>query len=308
MHEPYRRLAPWLRQRFGASVRIIALDGGGTCPNRDGTLGRGGCIFCNPHGSGSGLAARGLGLREQYLRAYERLTHCNSHPRTIAYLQSYSATHGPAQRLAAQLTELRHLPGLVGITVGTRPDTLDADKWAVLRASSEPILWLEMGLQSAHDATLRRIHRGHDAATFARACDQAHTQGFAICAHVMAGLPEETIDHWRMTLGFLNDLPVTGVKFHNLLVVRGSILEGLWRHGRLALLSRAETIHWIVEGIACLRPDIVLHRLTADPAPGELIAPGFAADKRGLHAAVHLAIHQQRIHQGCRLAASPKIS
>ncbi|MDK2872810.1 MAG: uncharacterized protein PWQ64_574 [Desulfomicrobiaceae bacterium] len=304
MHEPYRRLAPWLRQRFGTTVRIIPLDSGGTCPNRDGTLGRGGCTFCNPHGSGSGLAACGLGLREQYLRAYERLARRSAPPRAIAYLQSYSATHGPARHLAAQLAQLRGLPGLVGITVGTRPDTLDADKWAVLRAAPEPVLWLEMGLQSAHDVTLRRIHRGHDAAAFARACNQAHVHGFAVCAHVMAGLPGETMQQWRKTLAFLNDLPITGVKFHNLLIVRGSILEGLWRRGSVALLSRAETIQWIVEGVAALRPDIIIHRLTADPAPGELIAPGFAADKRGLHAAIHLALREQRIHQGCRLPAN----
>jgi radical SAM protein (TIGR01212 family) len=174
----------------------------------------------------------------------------------------------------------------------------------VLRAAPEPVLWLEMGLQSAHDVTLRRIHRGHDAAAFARACNQAHVHGFAVCAHVMAGLPGETMQQWRKTLAFLNDLPITGVKFHNLLIVRGSILEGLWRRGSVALLSRAETIQWIVEGVAALRPDIIIHRLTADPAPGELIAPGFAADKRGLHAAIHLALREQRIHQGCRLPAN----
>ncbi len=298
--EPYRRLAPWLRHRFGAAVRIIALDGGGTCPNRDGTLGQGGCAFCNPHGSGSGLAAQGLSLTEQYLQAYHRLA--QRVPQAIAYLQSYTATHGPTGRLTAQLAELVGLPGLLGVTVGTRPDTLTPTTWQVLCASPVPVLWLEMGLQSAHDASLRRIGRGHDAATFARACHEAQRYGLPVCAHILLGLPGETLAHLRATIAFLNALPITGVKLHNLLVVRGAQWEVSWRQGRLPLLSRAETIAWVVEAIAALRPDIVIHRITADPAPGELIAPGFAGDKRGLHAAIHAALKSTGTTQGCRLA------
>jgi radical SAM protein (TIGR01212 family) len=297
--EPYRRLSSWLRQRFGGQIRKIPLDGGGTCPNRDGTLGTGGCIFCNARGSGTGLAAAGLSLREQYTRHWQRL-HGKHPPRgAIAYLQSYSTTHGPAARLAHILDQLKGLPGLVGVAVGTRPDCLDPEKWAMLRHSPEPIVWLELGLQSAHNATLQRIHRGHNAETFATACHMAARYGIPVCAHIIAGLPGETRQHWHQTIAYLNALPIHGVKIHNLFVAQGTALESLWRQGHIALLSFEETIQWIADAVALLRPDIIIHRLSADPQPGELIAPEFAGEKQRLLHAVHDYLSRHHITQGC---------
>ena len=192
MHRLYA-LSAHLRQRFGGRILKIPLDAGFSCPNRDGTLSSRGCIFCNPAGSGSGMGGRGLDILAQW--AFWRDLHRTRHgiDRFTAYLQSFSNTHGPVDRLAAVLDELAGLPGLAALSIGTRPDCLDDDKLDLLAERRDALgladLTLELGLQSAHDATLAHINRGHDAAAFAEAAQAAHARGLTVVAHVIAGLP-----------------------------------------------------------------------------------------------------------------------
>ena len=165
----WHTLATWFRRRYGSRVQKIPLDAGATCPNRDGTLSREGCLFCNHEGSGSGLGLRGLSLAAQWQRWHTKYTATDPDRRFMAYLQSFSNTYGPVDRLRRLLTEIAALPGCMGVSVGTRPDCLDEDRVALLASIPLPEVWLELGLQSAHDATLRRIRRGHDAAASVRA-------------------------------------------------------------------------------------------------------------------------------------------
>jgi radical SAM protein (TIGR01212 family) len=278
----YRTLAASCLRRLGRRARKIPLDAGFTCPNRDGTLSRGGCVFCNQSGSGTGLLHKGFDLRAQWDRLTAGFSGRPDAPLLWAYLQSFSNTHGPAPKLAAALDAIARLPGIAGLCLGTRPDCLDAGKLDLLAAVPLPERRLELGLQSANDATLSRIGRGHDAACFARAAHAAASRGLLVCAHVMAGLPGESPDDFLATVDFAASLPVDSIKIHNTLVVRGSRLEALWRSGGYQPMPRADYVRLAAAAVARLRADMTVERINADAAPGELLAPAWAADKSGL--------------------------
>jgi uncharacterized protein len=296
MNPRYNTLSRAFRTLYGRRAKKIPLDAGSTCPNRDGTISRGGCLFCNAMGSGTGLHHKGFGLRAQW----EALTP-SARARgeaLLAYLQSFSNTHGPPERLAGLLAELAELPDIAGICLGTRPDCLDMARLEVLSRCGLPHIRLEIGLQSACDATLARINRGHDAATFARAVRAAADRGLWVTAHVMAGLPGEGVAEFLATIDFINALPVSGLKLHNCLVVTGAGLAEAYRRGLFVPMARQDYIDAVCAAIARLRPDIVIERQNADPAPGELVAPDWAIDKAGLLRDIAQHLEHGDIRQG----------
>lgn len=299
-------LGAFFRARLGAPAYKVPLDAGFSCPNRDGTLSRSGCLFCNPAGSGTGLSAQGLPLAEQWARLTPRLRARHPGALLLAYLQAYSNTHASIGRLRAVLAEISRLPGVAGLCLGTRPDCLDVGldvdgDCARLNALAETglaFVQLDLGLQSADDAVLARINRGHDAACFARAVRAAAQRGLSVCAHLVHGLPGARPDDLSASVAFLNELPVAGVKFHNLLVCRGAGLEALWRAGEYVPPSREEYVRAVVRALIRLRPDICVQRLAADPAPGELLAPDWGADKAGTLARIRAELARQDTWQG----------
>jgi len=273
----------FFRAKLGGPVRKAPLDAGFSCPNRDGALSRAGCSFCNPAGSGTGLFAQGLSLAEQWARQVARLRPRHPQAHLLAYLQAYSNTHATPERLRAVLAEVAALPGVSGLCLGTRPDCLDVDSDAarldILAQTGLGFVQLDLGLQSADDAVLERANRGHGAQVFARAVRAAAARGLFVCAHLVHGLPGARPDDLARSVEFLNALPVAGVKFHNLLVCRGASLASQWRAGDVALPSREAYVDALMDALERLRPDICVERLFADPAPGELLAPDWAADK-----------------------------
>lgn len=318
----YRSLSGYLAERFddlrsdrAVRIRKIPLDASRytlrghdplapatTCPNRA-VDGSGGCVFCNPRGSGTGKAH--LPLAEQWAQGVAAASRARRPPDGyLAYLQAYSATYGPLERLDALLADLAQLPDCLAISLGTRPDCLSEAKLDLIAALPFDEIWLELGLQSAKDATLDRMNRGHDAATFARAAETAHERGLKVVAHVIHGLPGETTADFLATIDFVNGLPVHGVKLHTLYVAEGSQLAEDYRAGRFSPASRAESVAAIATAIARLRPEIVLHRLTGDPAPGECLAPAWATDKNTTLAAIQTELAAQEIVQGCRYSSS----
>ena len=295
---PYRTLSAHLRERFGARVQKIPLDAGFTCPNRDGTISRQGCLFCNPRGSGSGLLETGISLAGQWDHWRDRLGRRYKARLFIAYLQSFSNTHGPARKLARVLDELEGLPGLAVLSVGTRPDCLDPEKLDLLAGFPAREVWLEMGLQSASDRVLARINRGHDAACFARAVRDAAGRGLSVVAHVMAGLPGEEPGGLVRTVEFLNKLPVAGIKFHNTYVARDTPLEEMWNQGEFRPLDISEYARVLGRALDALDPGVVVHRLTGDPAPGELLAPHWAARKSEALETLRKRLETEGVRQG----------
>ena len=282
-----------LRQRFGQRVQKIPLDAGASCPNRDGTLSHAGCTFCNAIGSGSGLGLAGMNLPAQWEHWREHFRKSNRASLFLAYLQSFSNTYGPASRLAAMLEIFRTLPDLAGVSVGTRPDCLDPEKMAILGAAPWKEKWLELGVQTLNDATLRRINRGHDAAASAKAIELAEKTDVQVCAHLMLGLPGETPDDVHATVRRLNDLPVHGVKLHNVYVCRNTALERVYRAGEYVPLTEDAYVELAVDALTELRPDIIIHRVVADPAPGELVAPDWATRKGDLVRFIQHAYHRR---------------
>jgi len=276
----YHTLDAWLRARHGQKVQKIPLDAGSSCPNRDGTLGWGGCTFCNAIGSGSGRGERSLAAQWAYWRkrfaASDRLKHTRLF---LAYLQAFTNTYGPASRLARLLDELDGLPGLAGVCVGTRPDCVDEEKLSLLAARPWPEIWLELGVQSCRDETLARVRRGHDAAASERAVRLAADMGLKTCAHLMAGLPGESEEDFLNTVRWIASLPVAGVKLHGLYVCSGTDLEKDWRTGNYTPMSQESYVELVAQALTLLPSGMVIHRLTADPAPGELVAPDWAVLK-----------------------------
>ncbi|WP_029897276.1 TIGR01212 family radical SAM protein [Desulfohalovibrio reitneri] len=294
----YHTLSVHFRNKFGHRVQKIPLDAASSCPNRDGTISTGGCVFCNPSGSGTGRGDESLthqwnAWRERYERKFGP-----GKAGYLAYFQSFSNTYGPPERLAAMLDEAATLPGCMGVAVGTRPDCLDPEKIDLLAEAPFAEKWLELGLQSANDSTLERINRGHGAASFAEAARAAAEAGLGVCAHMVAGLPGEGEAEFLETISFLASLPVAGVKLHSCYVARGTPLAEWWREGRYTPLERDEYAAMAARALTLLPPEVVVQRLTGDPAPDELLAPDWAADKGKTMRAIQELLRERSLWQG----------
>lgn len=292
----------FFRARLGGAVRKVPLDAGFSCPNRDGTISRAGCSFCNASGSGTGLSSQGMSLGGQWALLIPRALAREPKARLLAYLQAYTNTHATPERLRGVLAEVSALPGVSGLCLGTRPDCLDAEgdcaRLDMLARAGLPFVQLDLGLQSADDAVLALANRGHGAEIFARAARAAAARGISVCAHLVHGLPGAGPDDLVQSVEFLNALPVTAVKFHNLLVCRGTRLEAQWRAGELALPGREGYVADLVRALERLRPDICVERVFADAAPGELLAPDWAADKAAGLVLARGEMQRQKTWQG----------
>ncbi|WP_461209663.1 tRNA modification radical SAM protein MnmL/YtqA [Desulfocurvus sp. DL9XJH121] len=294
-------LSAYFRRRFGRRIRKIPLDAGASCPNRDGTLSLRGCSFCNELGSGTGQFGRGVDLEGQWeaWRARSR----NPEGPFLAYLQSFSNTHCSPERLRGLLARLAALPALAGVAVGTRPDCLDEERLDVLADAGVDEFWLDLGLQSADDAVLAGVNRGHTAGDFARAARAAAGRGLKVCAHLVAGLPGEREGGFEASVEFVSALPVAGIKLHNLYVCKGAPLARDFLAGDYAPLEQAAYVEMLARALPRLRPDMVVHRLASDPRPGELLAPDWAARKSEVLRDLAAILKERDVWQGCEAGA-----
>ena len=276
----YLQLATYFRYRFAERVQKIPLDAGATCPNRDGTLSRAGCIFCNPSGSGSGMGIQGMNLNDQWDAWYNKYTRTQNARLFIAYLQSFSNTYGPAEKLSENLTSIASLQGVMGVSIGTRPDCVDSEKLDIIASQDLDEIWLELGLQSAHDRTLSLINRGHTYEDFVHAVTLAADRGIKVCAHLIAGLPNETTDDFLQTVEMVSKLPIRGIKFHSLYVADNTVLAKMWRSGEYIPMTEEEFIDAIVRAVPKVPSTMIIQRLTGDALIGELLAPDWGISKR----------------------------
>lgn len=296
---PYRDLNSYLRERFGERVQKVALDAGLTCPNRDGTVGVGGCLYCNARGSGSGAWAGGMSITQQMQEGMARLQARYGAEKFIAYFQSFSNTYAPRDRLRTLYGEALAFPEVVGLSIGTRPDCLSPETLDLLAGYAQNhLLWLELGLQSAHDETLKLINRGHDAACFTQAATAAAGRGLEVVAHVILGLPGEGPAAMAATARYLGGLPIQGVKIHLLYIIRGSELENWYREGRYQPLAEAEYVGLAADFLEQLPPRLVIHRLTGDPPPEELVAPEWCRDKSRVLEGIRAELARRGARQG----------
>jgi radical SAM protein (TIGR01212 family) len=276
----YNVFSEELKRVFGCRVHRISVDAGFTCPNRDGTVGHGGCIYCGGEGSGSYGIARGGAVSEQLTAGKEVMVRKYRAQRFIAYFQSYSNTYAPPERLSALYDEALTVRDVVGLIVGTRPDCLPEPILDLLAGyARRTYFWLELGLQSTVDRTLAQIGRGHDFATFREAVRECRARGIRVCVHVILGLPGETREEMLAGADILNGLGVDGIKIHLLHVMRGTPLAELYEQGKVRVLERDDYVGLVCDYLERLDPAIVIQRLTGDGNRQDLIAPLWSLKK-----------------------------
>jgi radical SAM protein (TIGR01212 family) len=279
--KPYRDFASYLRSKFGRRVQKIPVDAGFTCPNRDGTVGVGGCLYCSADGTASPVIMRELSIEEQVKRGIDRVRRKYSNPLFMVYFQPHTNTYAPVEVLSeCYFKSLAVDKGIVGLAIGTRPDCLGEEVLGFLTEFLDREIWIEIGLQSMHDKTLALINRGHDLATFEDAVLRTAEMDFKICVHVILGLPGESYNQMLQTADYLNMLPIDGLKIHSLYVVEGTGLADMFRKGKLNFLTMEEYISLTCDFLEHLRSDIIIQRLTGDPPPQGLLGPHWCKDKR----------------------------
>lgn len=265
-------LGKHLKARFGERVRKLSLDAGFTCPNRDGTLGRGGCTFCSVRSFNEGDAR--TPVMEQLA---ERRMELKRASRYIAYFQAYTSTYTEVEELRRLYAEATGQPDIVGLCVGTRPDCVPDSVLDILADYRQRgyEVWLELGLQSAQDETLRRINRGHDFGAYADAVSRAHGHGIPVCTHLIIGLPGESAAMCRETHARVLELGVAGLKLHPLMIVKGSDMAAQYSRGELSAPLIEDYAATAAELIRHTPSDVVFHRVTATAREPTLIAPAW---------------------------------
>lgn len=296
----YRDYNSFLRETFGCRVQKITLDAGLGCPNRDGSVGFGGCIYCNDKGSGTGVGLT-MSISEQIRDGKERLARKYKAGKFIAYFQSFSNTYAPLPKLAALYGEALADPDVVGLSVGTRPDCVADEVLDHLeKLGGSHLVSVEYGLQSSNDETLARIRRGHSTSAFIDAVERTRKRNISVCAHVILGLPGESTEDMLETARFISGLDIQAVKIHLLYVVKGTVLDEMYRAGEYSCLSREEYAAAAGEFLALLPPGMIIQRLTGDPHPEELVAPLWSLEKGQNLEAVKSYMRERGLFQGVR--------
>jgi radical SAM protein (TIGR01212 family) len=280
MKRRYNDLNTYLRNIFGCRVQKITVDAGLTCPNRDGTLSRGGCIYCNTRGSGTGAHAKGLSITRQLANGKKSLSKRYKAKKFIAYFQSFSNTYAPLPVLQRLYDEALKVDDIVGLSIGTRPDCVDEAVLELLQDyAGHHLIWIEYGLQSARDATLAFINRGHDVQCFGNAVAKTRNRGIKICAHVILGLPHENRQDMLHTAATIAKMGIDGLKLHLLYVVKGTPLEALYRKGEFKCLEQPAYVDLVCDFLERIPAEMVIQRLTGDPHRKELAAPEWSLKK-----------------------------
>lgn len=297
----YNAFSEELKRVFGCRVHRISVDAGFTCPNRDGSAGTQGCIYCGGQGSGSFGIARGATVAEQIEHGKEVMVRKYKAQRFIAYFQPYSNTYAPVERLRALYDEALAVKDVAGLIVGTRPDCLPPATLDLLAEyARRTYFWLELGLQSPLDRTLKLINRGHDFAAFTAAVQGGRERGIPLCAHVILGLPGETRDEMLATAAILNDIRVDGVKVHLLHVMRDTPLAELYRQGGVRVMDRDDYVGLVCDFLERLDPAVIVQRLTGDGGRDHLIAPLWSLAKFEVLNAIDVELARRGSRQGSK--------
>ena len=298
--EHYTALSPYLKRRFGCKVYKLSLSAGCTCPNRDGTLGTRGCIFCS--GSGEFAASGSASIPEQLEQAKYILGKKAQGAKFIAYFQDFTNTYGAVSRLEPLFLAAMEPDDVVALSIATRPDCLPEDILRMLaRLRAKKPVFVELGLQTIHDNTAQYIRRGYPLSVFDDAVQKLHALDIEVIAHQILGLPGETAEMMAETTRHLGSVHVDGVKLHLLHILRGTDLAREYADGRIQMLELDAYIDILEQCLAVLPPDVVIHRLTGDGAKRDLIAPLWSADKKRVLSAIQKRFEQDGVMQGSAL-------
>ncbi|MHC4664140.1 MAG: tRNA modification radical SAM protein MnmL/YtqA [Planctomycetota bacterium] len=300
----YLSFGRYLRGKFGRPVHKISIHAGFTCPNRDGTIGTTGCLYCDnrsfsPASNNPGLGEAVKPISEQIEQAKAFLRARYGADRFIAYFQSYTNTHAPVEVLEKRYHEALSDPDVIGISIGTRPDCVDEAKLDLISDIAKTHhTWMEYGLQTSNDETLRAVRRGHDTASFDSAVAGTRSRGILVCAHVIFGLPGDSREDMLGTIRHCAALGVEGIKFHQLHVIKNTPLAALWEKGEIALLDFETYLDLVVESIELLPPEVVVHRLYGT-GPRELwLGPNWGMTPQEIQREIERELEKRDTFQG----------
>lgn len=295
----YYSLNEYCRNEFGKKLYKLSLDSAMTCPNRDGTIGTGGCIFCSDDGSGEFSAKPCGDINRQIEEAKKRVEHKNKGGGYIAYFQSFTNTYAPVDYLEKIFTEAVNHSDIDVLSVATRPDCLGDDVVELLKKLNavKPV-WIELGFQTSNEKSASFIRRGYKNDVFTDAVKRLTTAGIKVVAHIIAGLPGETYDDIESSVKFVCDSGIWGIKIHLLHVLKGTDLEKIYSQGAFRCLEQEEYLDNICSLIEIIPEHIVIHRLTGDGDKKKLVAPLWSADKKRVLNTLAKKLDEKNIVQG----------
>ncbi|MGB5218692.1 MAG: TIGR01212 family radical SAM protein [Smithella sp.] len=293
----YYDLKSYWRNLFGCNVHKLQIDAGFTCPNRDGHVATGGCIYCDSRGSTlrqkgelPSVAAQ-IASGKKYYKPHAS--------KFIAYFQTFTNTYAPVEKLRAIYDEALAQEDIIGLSIGTRPDCLEPDVVELLKGYAKKYhVWVELGLQSIHDKTLKFINRGHNYQQFLDALNALAGKNLNICVHIIIGLPGESDKDVLSTARTLAVTPINGIKIHSLLALEGTTLGEMYKKGDIQMISKEKYVSLVADVLEVLPPEMVIQRLTADGYRDIFLAPDWARNKLDVLNSISKELERRESYQG----------
>ena len=296
----YNTLSDYFKNKYSSKVFKVSLDGGFTCPNRDGTISDKGCIYCSEKGSGEFAGNRLDSLRKQFEEIKNNILKKWPYSKYIVYFQSFTNTYAPLDKLKKLYEEAIKLDEkIVAISISTRPDCLSNEIIDYLNDLNKRIpVMIELGLQSKHEETNKYINRGYTLDVFTNAVKKLREKNIGTIVHIINGLPNETLEDMKDTIKYINTLDIQGLKIHNLYVVKNSRLGKEYLKNPFPMLTLKEYVNIVTEQLAILDPKIIIHRINGDPKKEELIVPTWSLQKFIIMNEIDKEMIRKKYYQG----------
>ncbi len=295
----YNRLNDELKKEFGQKVMKLSLDGGFTCPNRDGTIGNKGCIFCSEEGSGEFAGSRLDSIEEQIEQQKKLLLKKWNTDKYIAYFQNFTNTYAPVDKLRKLYYEAINMEGVVGLAIATRPDCLDENVLQLLEdLNNETYLWIELGLQTIHEKSAKFIRRGYPLSIYNDAIEKLKSRNIKAVTHIIIGLPGESSEEILETVKYVGNTSTWGVKLHSLYIQRGTDLYNYYIKNPFSIMNKEEYVSLVVDSLELLPKDMIVHRVTGDGKKDLLHEPKWSLNKLGVLSMIDKELKTRTSYQG----------
>ena len=298
----YHTLDYFYKHKFNSKVFKVSLNAGFSCPNKDGTVGYGGCIYCSKLGSGDYAGNKEQSLTEQFNNIKEMMLKKWPEAKYIGYFQANTNTYAPIDELKEKYEEILGLPNVIGINIATRPDSITEECMDYLeKLSKRTYLTIELGLQTIHEKTSILINRCHTLECFLDCVKKLRKRNINVVVHIINGLPFETKEMMIETVKYLNNLDIQGIKIHMLHIIKDTALEKLYKKEKFHVLTKEEYVDIVCDELELLRPEIVINRITGDPNPQDLIEPTWLIKKFGVLNEIDKELARRNSYQGKRI-------
>ena len=296
-----------LKNKFGQKIFKVALDGGFDCPNRDGTVAHGGCTFCSAAGSGDFAGNRADTIAVQFKEIKEKMHEKWHEGKYIAYFQAFTNTHAPVEVLKEKFEPVLKEPGVVGLSIGTRPDCLPDDVVEYLAdLNQRTYLWVELGLQTIHQSTSDLINRAHDMKTYYDGVAKLRKHNINVCTHIINGLPGEDYDMMMATAKEVAQMDVQGIKIHLLHLLKGTPMVKQYDKGLLTFMTQEEYTNLVVDQLEVIPPEMIVHRITGDGPIDIMVGPMWSVNKWEVLNGIDAELARRNSYQGLRYKSKVK--